>query len=142
MLNQRSFVQQFYQEILIEHLLLMFRLEEFLRDFPGHKAKFALLSQANLDDESKLFDNGEFEKVATNYFHVFDDLMTEIENNAGNMDNAIDALTGVGKKNKRSPEFTLESYKAMEEPFLTNVRDVLEDRCLQMSTCGKQMSVK
>lgn len=48
-----------------------------------------------------ILENTDFEMMANKYFQLFDDVMTEMEANPGNIDGAVEKLTSVGKRHKK-----------------------------------------
>lgn len=82
----------------------------FLKDNPDHHQKYTKLSRLNIENES-ILENSEFESTANRYFQVFDDVMSELEANPGNMDSCINKLINVGKKHKKVSGFSSGSFQ-------------------------------
>jgi len=100
---------------------------KFLKDNPEFHQKYPALKDLNVDDE-RILSNTDFEALAANYLAIFDDVITDVESNPGNVDAAVSKLVGVGKKHKRIAGVNSGSFQGLEEPFLHMVREVLQDR--------------
>ncbi|CAI4223346.1 unnamed protein product [Auanema sp. JU1783] len=70
-----------------------------------------------------------FEAISANYLKVFDDVISAVEEKPGDVQQACDRLTSVGKMHRtKVSTMKANSFQAMEDPFLHMVKEVLQDR--------------
>uniref|UniRef100_A0A5S6QXB5 GLOBIN domain-containing protein n=1 Tax=Trichuris muris TaxID=70415 RepID=A0A5S6QXB5_TRIMR len=78
--------------------------------------------------EEIAFNNSDFEHLANQYLDVFDEAITAIESNPGDVSSVVEELQAVGKRHKRINGVEESSFAKLQEGFVQMARHVLQDR--------------
>ncbi|CAB3398910.1 unnamed protein product [Caenorhabditis bovis] len=102
---------------------------KYLNDFPENKELYGKLRNVKADTVDMNCSDPGFEALAANYLKVFDDVITAVEEKPGDVQQACDRLSSVGKMHKtKVAGMKAISFQNMEEPFIQMVKFVLQDR--------------
>ncbi len=98
-------------------------MQRFLQSHPEYKILQPELEK--FDSDEKMYASDDFEMVAMEIYNNFDVAMETMD---GNVDATIATFQGAGKDYSKTPGFTIQYIRDMEESFVAAAREVLQDR--------------
>ncbi|CAD6186702.1 unnamed protein product [Caenorhabditis auriculariae] len=106
-----------------------FMLAKYLHDFPENKPLYSKLKNVDAATVDASCSDPAFETMSANYLKVFDDVISAVEEKPGDVQQACDRLTSVGKMHRTKVSgMQATSFQNMEEPFVHMVKNILQDR--------------
>ncbi|CDW57843.1 Globin [Trichuris trichiura] len=116
---------------------------KYLEQNPDLLQAYAKLRNMEMNEETA-FNNSDFEHLANQYLDVFDEAITTIESNPGDVSSVVEELQNVGKRHRRISCIEASSFavtttvskdwlsvailQKLQEGFMEMARQVLQDR--------------
>ncbi|KFD52354.1 hypothetical protein M514_06735 [Trichuris suis] len=100
---------------------------KYLEQNPDLLQAYAKLRNMEMSEEVA-FNNSDFEHLANQYLDVFDEAITTIESNPGDVSSVVEELQNVGKRHKRISCIEASSFAKLQEGFMEMARQILQDR--------------